>query len=129
MVAVNAANRSILVSISDFFDEASGKADLTVDAAVNGESFDQKIVQDVRGEDGVAAAVAGVVGVVVPVDEIDDWEQQITVRAVPIPGSSFWLVGRDRTEDQQIYDYVLRQGRLLLSDESSRSLLLVDEYA
>ncbi len=129
MVAVNAANRSTLISINEFFDEASGKSDLTVDAAVNGQRFDQDILEDVRRMDGVAAAVPAVVGVALPQDEMENWEQQLTVGALPVPGSSFWLMGRNILEDQQVYDYSLQAGRLLLPDESSYSMLLVDEYA
>jgi putative ABC transport system permease protein len=129
MVAVNATNASTLNSISRFFDEASGRSDLLVESAVSGESFDEGIVNIVRRVTEVVVAAPGIIGVTVPADEAAEWEQQFSAGGNIVPGTSFWLMGRDPAVDGQVHDYVLSNGRLLQPTETAYNLLLVDEYA
>jgi ABC-type lipoprotein release transport system permease subunit len=129
MVAVNATNNSTLDSINLFFDEASGQSNLLVEAAVSGESFDESILATVRRFEAVTAAAPGLMGVTVPADEAADWEEQYGAGGNIVPGTNFWLLGRDLEADAGIYTYELVDGRLLRPDETAYNVLLVEEYA
>ncbi|MCP5101713.1 MAG: ABC transporter permease, partial [Chloroflexi bacterium] len=129
MVSVNATNNSTLDSINAFFDEAAGESDLLVEAAVSGESFNEAAVQVVKRFPEVVAAAPVVVGITVPADEAEGWEQQYGAAGAIVPGTNFWLFGRDVEADVGIHEYELVDGRLLLPGETAFSLILVDEYA
>jgi len=129
MVAVNATNNSTLSSINSFFDEASGQSHLLVEAAVAGDLFDQGTVTDVRRFEEVVAAAPSILGVTVPADEADDYEEEYGAGGNLVPGTNFWLYGRDIAADAGIHEYNLVAGRLLEPGEESFNLLLVDEYA
>ncbi|MFQ5400035.1 MAG: ABC transporter permease [Anaerolineae bacterium] len=129
MVAVNATNSSTIRSINRFFDEASGRSDLLVESAASGESFDEGALDVVRRFRAVAAAAPGLVAVTIPADEASDWDLQYGAGGAIVPGTNFWLLGRDPVADAQVHDYTLVDGRLLEPGETSYSLVLVDEYA
>lgn len=129
IVAVNATNTSTLNSIGRFFDETSGRSDLVVESAVSGESFDEGTLNVVRRFPEVEVAAPVVVGVTIAADERDEWQQQYGAGGAIIPGTNFWLLGRDPEIDPQVHEYELTDGRLLRPDETGYNLLLVDEYA
>lgn len=129
MVAVNATNSSTLASINRFFDETSGQADLLIESSVGSEVFDQGILSVILRFPEIDVAAPGVVAVTVPADEAKDWELRFGAGGAIVPGTSFWLLGRDVAVDQQVHRYELTEGRLLHPGEPSYELLLVDEYA
>ena len=133
MVAVNATNSSTLNSINRFFDEAAGQSDLVVETAAAGEQFDEAILSTVRRFPGVVAAAPGIVGVTIPADEADGWEEQYGAGGNIIPGTNFWLIGRDIAADSDadapIHTYKLVDGRLLNPNETAYTMMLVETYA
>jgi ABC-type lipoprotein release transport system permease subunit len=133
MVAVNATNNSTLNSINRFFDEAAGQSDLVVETAAAGEQFDESILATVRRFPGVVAAAPGIVGVTIPADEADGWEEQYGAGGNIIPGTNFWLIGRDMAADAgvdaAIHTYTLVDGRLLNPNETAYNMMLVETYA
>lgn len=129
MVAVNATNNSTLSAIDTFFDEAAGKSDLIVEAAVTGELFNADTLTTVRRFPDVTAAAPSFIGVTVPADEAAAWEEQYAAGGAIVPGTRFWLMGRDPEADQAVHEYKLVDGRLLRPGETAYSILLVDEYA
>ena len=133
MVAVNATNNSTLRSINRFFDEASGQSDLVVETAAAGERFDEAILSTVRRFPGVEAAAPGIVGVTIPADEAEDWEEQYGAGGNIVPGTNFWLMGRDMAADAgadvAIHSYNLVDGRLLKPNETAHNMVLVETYA
>ena len=133
MVAVNATNNSTLRSINRFFDEASGQSDLVVETAAAGERFDEAILSTVRRFPGVMAAAPGIVGVTIPADEAENWEEQYGAGGNIVPGTNFWLMGRDMAADAgadvAIHSYNLVDGRLLKPNETAYNIMLVETYA
>lgn len=129
MVSVNATNNSTLSSINRFFDEAAGQSDLVVETAALGELFDESVLATVRRFPGVVAAAPGLVGITIPADEADGWEEQYGAGGFVVPGTNFWLMGRDIAADEAIHTYTLVDGRLLNPDETAYNMLLVDTYA
>lgn len=129
MVAVNATNASTLNSIDRFFDEAAGRSDLLVESAVAGEGFDEGLWSTVQRFPGVVTAAPTVLGITVPADEAEDWQQQFGAGGAILPGTNFWLMGRDPVVDIAVHDYKLVDGRLLQPGETAYNMLLVDEYA
>jgi putative ABC transport system permease protein len=129
MVAVNATNASTLNSIDRFFDEAAGRSDLLVESAVAGEGFDEGLWSTVQRFPGVVTAAPSVLGITVPADEAEDWQQQFGAGGAILPGTNFWLMGRDPVVDIAVHDYKLVDGRLLQPGETAYNMLLVDEYA
>jgi putative ABC transport system permease protein len=129
MVAVNATNNSTLRSINRFFDEAAGQSDWVVETAASGERFDESILATVRRFPGVVAAAPGIVGITIPADEADGWEEQYGAGGFVVPGTNFWLMGRDLAADAAIHTYALVDGRLLNPNETAYSMMLVEDYA
>lgn len=141
MVSVNATNNSTLHSINRFFDEAAGQSDLVVETAALGERFDESVLATVRRFPGVVAAAPGIVGVTIPADEAEGWEEQYGAGGNLVPGTNFWLMGRDmvadgaagtdmaKDTDAAIHTYTLVDGRLLNPNEAAYSIVLVETYA
>lgn len=129
MVAVNATNNSTLNSINRFFDEAAGQSDLVVETAAAGERFDEAALSTVRRFPGVVAAAPGIVGVTIPADEAEGWEEQYGAGGNLVPGTNFWLMGRDLAADEAIHAYNLVDGRLLNPGETAYNMMLVETYA
>lgn len=129
IVAVNATNSTTLDSITRFFDETAGESDLIIEAAVSGDHFDESVLNEVRRIDKVIAAAPGIIGVTVPAEDAKNWEEQYSAGGSIVPGTNFWLMGRDIAADEGIHEYTLVDGRLLKPGETTYSMLLVDEYA
>lgn len=129
MVAVNATNNSTLNSIYRFFDEAAGKSDLVVETAVSNETFDEAALDVVRRFPEVTAAAPVFVGVTIPADEADGWSIQFGAGGATVPGSNFWLMGRDAAADAAVHEFKLVDGRYLQPDETAYSVVLVENYA
>lgn len=129
MVAVNTTNKSTIQAISSFFDEAAGRSDLIVEAAVSGEAFSADVANRVRRIPGVVAVAPGLVGVTIPADEAAVWEQEISISGSGVPGSSFWLMGRDLAADTAVHEYKVTAGRLPTAAETSYQVALVEDYA
>ncbi|MER3458511.1 MAG: hypothetical protein C4309_07685 [Chloroflexota bacterium] len=67
ILAVNVANASTLAAINTVFDEASGKAHLTVESkAIAGEGFDESVAGRVARMEGVALVAPTVSAFTVP---------------------------------------------------------------
>lgn len=129
MVAVNATNNSTLNAINNFFDEAAGKSDLIVEAAVSGELFNEEALAVVRRFTEVTAAAPVFVGVTIPADEAETWQEQYAAGGAIVPGTRFWLMGRDPAADVGVHEYRLVDGRLLQPNETAYSVMLVEDYA
>ncbi len=133
MVAVNATNNSTLNSINRFFDEAAGQSDLVVETAASGERFEEAAVATVRRFPGVIAAAPGIVGVTIPAEEAEGWEEQYGAGGNIVPGTNFWLMGRDMAADAgveaAIHTYKLVDGRLLKPNETAYNMMMVETYA
>lgn len=129
MVSVNATNNSTLNSINRFFDEAAGQSDLVVETAAAGERFDEAALSTVQRFPGVVAAAPGIVGVTIPESEADGWEEQYGAGGNLVPGTNFWLIGRDLAADEAIHTYKLVDGRLLNPGETAYNMMLVETYA
>lgn len=129
MVAVNATNGSTLASISRFFDEAAGNADLVIESMVAGESFDETAVASAAKVPHVLLASPGATRITVPATDLADWDRRFGAGGSILPGTEFWLLGRVPDVDPQVHQYKLVEGRLLQPGESGYSLILTDEYA
>ena len=129
MVAVNATNNSTLNSINRFFDEAAGQSDLVVETAASGERFAEAALSTVRRFPGVVEAAPGIVGITIPADEADGWEEQYGAGGNIVPGTNFWLMGRDMAADAAVHTYSLVDGRLLQPNETAYNMMLVETYA
>lgn len=129
MVSVSATNNSTINSINRFFDEAAGQSDLVVQTAAAGERFDESVLATVRRYPGVVSAAPGIVGVTIPAEEADGWEEQYGAGGNIVPGTNFWLMGRDLGADEGIHTYRLVDGRLLNPNETAYNMMLVEDYA
>lgn len=129
MVAVTTTNKSTIAAIGNFFDETAGRSHLVVETAVAGKSFAADTGNRARRVPGVLAVAPSVVGVTVLAAEVGDWEQQLSLAGGVVPGSSFWLMGRDLAADTAVHEYKLVDGRLPAPDETSYNVVLVEKYA
>lgn len=129
ILAVNVANASTLASIYTVFDEASGKAHLTIEnKAVAGEGFDQSVVGRVARLEGVAVVAPTVTASTVPASKAGSWTQQYSINGVA-SGSDLQLIGIDPAADPQVRQYKLRAGRLLEPGETEYNVVLVEDWA
>jgi putative ABC transport system permease protein len=129
MVAVNATNNSTLQAINRFFNEAAGQSSLIVEANVSGQTFAEGVVIQVQRQPEVAVAAPGLVGITVLADEAEADRPRFAAGGQAVPGSNFWLMGRDPVVDPDVHTYNLIDGRLLQPGETAYNVVLVDEYA
>ncbi|MCA9973861.1 MAG: ABC transporter permease [Anaerolineales bacterium] len=129
MVAVSTTNDSTMSAIDRFFDETAGRSDLLVESSVAGETFVPDVAARVARTPDVLAVAPSVLGVTIPADEADGWEDQFGIGGTTVPGTNFWLMGRDVAADTAVHDYKLVSGRLLQPDETAYSVVLVSDYA
>ena len=129
MVSVNATNNSTLQAINRFFNEAAGQSSLLIEANVSGQTFAEGVLNQVNRQPGVAVAAPGLVGITVLADDAEADSLQFGAGGQTLPGTSFWLMGRDPALDTAVHTYNLVDGRLLQPDETAYSVVLVDEYA
>ncbi len=129
MVSVQATNQSTLAAINSFFDETAGRSDLIVETAVSGETFSADLVIQLRRFPEIQTIAPGVVGVTILAAEADQWRDQLSITGSQVPGSSFWLLGRDPAADAQAHGYETTAGRPLSPEESGYNILLVEDFA
>jgi putative ABC transport system permease protein len=129
MVAVNATNNSTLQAINRFFNEAAGQSSLIVEANVSGQTFAEGVLAQVQRQPEVTVAAPGLVGITVLADDVVTEQPRFGAGGQSVPGSSFWLMGRDPALDTAVHTYNLVDGRLLQPGETSYNVVLVDEYA
>lgn len=129
VVAVDATNSSTLAAINGFFDQTAGQSDLWISSNIRGESFDEGILTLARRAPGVALALPTAQATTLAAEDADAYEIQYGAGGALAPGTNFWALGVDPLLDPQAHDYQLVAGRLLEADETSYSLILVDEYA
>lgn len=129
MVAVRATNQSTIAAINSFFDEAAGKSNLVVETTVAGKTFPPDLMTHLRRFPEVQTIAPAVIGVTIPAAEAADWREQLSITGTQVPGSSFWLMGRDPVADTQVHGYQATAGRLLDAAERGYNILLVEDYA
>ena len=129
MVAVNATNNSTIQAINRFFNEAAGQSSLIIEANVSGETFAAGVLNQVQRQPGVEVAAPGLVGITILADDALNESPRFGAGGQAVPGSNFWLMGRDQALDTAVHTYNLVNGRLLQPDETAYNVVLVDEYA
>jgi putative ABC transport system permease protein len=129
MVAVNATNNSTLQAINRFFNEAAGQSSLIVEANVSGQTFAEGVLARAQRQPEVAIAAPGLVGITILADDAVTEQPRFGAGGQSVPGSNFWLMGRDPTLDTAVHTYNLVDGRLLQPGETAYNVVLVDEYA
>jgi len=128
ILAIDITNRTTLASIRNMFDEASGKASLTVEAVSSSQGgFDKSLLADVRRVPGVTLAAPSLYARAIPVSEAGEWNIQITLGGGSAGG--LLLVGVDPAIDREVRVYQLAAGRYLEPNEDRRSVILTREYA
>jgi len=130
VLAVNITNASLIESFDAVFDEAGGKADLTViDKARGGNGFDSSILTSVRQSEDVIAAAPVVLAYTLIADELTDWQISTGVSGTLAAGNALQLLGIDPEADQVVRDFTILEGRFLEPGEARYSVVLVDDYA
>ncbi len=130
VLAVNITNASLMASFDAVFDEAGGKADLTVlDKARGGDGFDIALLDTVRRYEAVIAVAPVVQAFTLLADDLNTWQAGATVTGTQAAGSALQVLGVDAEMDHAVRDYNLVEGRFLEPGERRYSVVLVQDYA
>ena len=120
ILAVRTANRSTLNSVEALFNEAAGKASLTVESAVSSRraqiGFPQDVVQQVQAMPGVVQAVPRLVAQTV---YLQGKKGQVELA----------VQGIDPAVDDQVRAYSLVEGDFLSTTDRGYTAMLVDDFA
>ncbi len=129
ILAVNVANASTLAAIHTVFDEASGKAHLTVESkAMAGEGFDESVAGRVARMEGVALVAPTVSAFTVPASQARNWTLNYSISGMA-NRAELQLIGIDPAADPQVRQYKLVAGRLLEPGETDYNVVLVKDWA
>lgn len=129
VLAVNITNATLLSSLNAAFDEAGGRADLTViDRARGGKGFEAGLLDRVRRVAGVTAAAPAAQFFTLLADDLNRWQSAISPAGVAA-GNLLLVMGVDPAAEPGVRDLTLAEGRLLEPAESRYSVVLVETYA
>lgn len=128
MVAVGVVRESALRSVKDLFDQAAGRADLTVTNAVagivGGEGFDAAVLKQVQSVEGVEAAAPLLQVITLSTAQLSDW--QFSFAFGNFDGTMIYGVDPDTSRDMGHY-------RLAAGDDldtaDDDAILLTESYA
>ena len=130
VLGVNITNATLMDSFNSVFDEAGGKADLTVqDQARGGDGFPDDLLQAARQVDGVTAAVPSVQSRSLVADELSGWQATTGVTGTLSAGSTLITLGVDPAVDREVREINLVEGRYLEPGETRYSLVLGESAA
>ena len=129
VLAVSITNESTLASIRSIFDQAAGRADLTIaSSGVIGDSFSDGALARVRRVPGVQLAFPVVSGRTLLASEVDKWGLDVSVGGTRT-ANDLLLFGIDPAQDRQVRDYDLMAGSFLPAVLDAYDVLLVKDYA
>lgn len=130
VMGVTISNATLLASFDAAFDEAGGKADLTViDRARGGSGFDAAYLNRVADLDGFVAAAPAVQAFSLLADDLNEWQAVMGVAGTLAAGNQLLLMGVDPAAETAVRDLRLLNGRLLEPGEQRYVAVLVADYA
>ncbi|MFP3854293.1 MAG: ABC transporter permease [Anaerolineales bacterium] len=130
VLGVNITNASLLASFNQVFDEAGGKADLTIqDQARGGDGFSEDLLTQVQQRPEVVQAAPLVQTQTLLADELSQWQASTSVTGTLNAGSTLLLMGIDPQLDRSVRQVRITAGRDIEVGESRYSAVLVDDYA
>ena len=128
MVAVGIVRESTARSLADMFDQAAGRADLSVTNAVagivSGAGFEASALEQVRAVQGVKAAAPLMQILTLPAVEMDEWVTSLAFGNL----SGMVLYGLDPEASRTLGHYDLVAGADLTA-AAEDSILLTERYA
>jgi putative ABC transport system permease protein len=130
VLSVNITNATLMASFNAVFDEAGGKADLTViDQARGGNGFDADILRIIEESEYVIAAAPMVLSYSLVADDLGGWQASGSATGTIAAGNALLIMGVDSGVDGEIRETNLVKGRLLEPGETRYSVVLVERYA
>ncbi len=127
--AVTVTNATLMASFNAVFDEAGGRADLTViGQARNSAGFDAAMLARVRQTPGVTAAAPAVQAYTLLADDLNGWQAASGPTGVAA-GNLLLLMGVDPAAEAAVREVTLRAGHLLSPGERRQVVVLVTSYA
>jgi len=130
VLGVNITNATLMDSFNNVFDEAGGKADLTVqDQARNADGFPASIFHEAREMEGVTAAAPSVMSRSLVADELSGWQASTGVMGTLSAGSTLITIGVDPEMDRTVRDIYLTDGTYLKPGEDRYVMVLGESVA
>ena len=130
VLGVNISNATLMESFDNVFDEAGGKADLTVQArARGGEGFSSNLLQEALNMEGVIAAAPSVQSRSLIADDLSGWQANSNVMGTLSAGSTLLVIGIDPALDPAVREVEIIEGQYLDSGEERYVLLLGESFA
>lgn len=130
VLGVNITNATLMDSFNSVFDEAGGKADLTVqDQARGGDGFSSNLLQQVHDLEGVTAAAPSVQSRSLIADELSGWQASTGVMGTLSSGSTLLTLGVDPRVDSAVRELEITAGRPLEPGENRYVIVLGESFA
>jgi putative ABC transport system permease protein len=128
-LATGVTNATLLASFNAVFDEAGGRAQLSVvPASRDSQGFEAEVLTRVRAVEGVVAAAPSAALISIPTADVGTWVSGGGPTGVSA-GNNLILLGIDPAVDGQVRDLRLVAGRGLEPGERRYRGLLVADYA
>jgi len=130
VLGVNISNATLMESFNNVFDEAGGKADLTVQArAREGDGFSSNLLQEALNTEGVIAAAPSVQSRSLIADDLSGWQASSSATGTLAAGSTLIVIGIDPSLDPAVREVEIIEGQYLESGEDRYFLLLGESFA
>jgi len=128
IIAIGVTNQNALNSVTQLFENTSGKADLIITGReADGSGFPESIAQRVEKVPGVLAALPSIHAQTVLANQSQGDDIGLSFFGTNLGG--LLLYGIDPLRDQQAHNYTIAAGRFLSPDLMSSEVVLVKSYA
>ena len=128
IIAIGVTNQTALDSVTQLFENTSGKADLIVtNREANEDGIPNTTAPRLEKMPGVVAALPSLHAQTVQADQSQGDDIGLSFFGTSLGG--LLLYGIDPVHDNQVRDYSLSQGRFLSPDSQADEVVLVDSYA
>lgn len=129
ILAIAIVNESTLASVESVFNEASGKAQLVVNAASAADAgFDANALEKIRKLDEIAYAIPSLDQQTLRAQDVETWQVEFGVSGNLAQGNNLHVLGIEPDLDTKARTYKITQGRFITAKDN-RAAVLVEDYA
>jgi len=128
ILAIGITNRTAMLSVTQVFENTSGKANLIVTSAdTDSRGFDDRVLRRLESFPGILSAVPSVQVQTILAEDMAPNQVGLSFFGTDAGGLS--LFGIDPTRDQDVRNYTILEGGFLLPDMDAEEIVLVKSYA
>ena len=128
ILAIGITNRTAMLSVTQVFENTSGKANLIVTSAdTDARGFDDRVLRRLASFPGILSAVPSVQVQTILAEDMAPEQVGLSFFGTDAGGLS--LFGIDSARDQDVRNYTILDGGFLSPDMDAEEMVLVKSYA